>query len=135
MTIKNFTKHAVTVLSLETPVQYAETDRFKATPLLDPAQIADFTVRSFPSDGEALVRKEVKTMEDIDGLPTEGAVFGEISGLPDPAEGVFLIVGVMVVAAAQAAGRTTADLLTPGTTVRNPANTGMVLGTMRLQRN
>ncbi len=53
------------------------------------------------------------------GLPVRSVAYGPISDLPDQIDGTYLIVSLLVVQAAKAAGRTTADLLTPGDLVRD----------------
>jgi hypothetical protein len=141
MTIINYTGHDIVVLDLASPVSYGESDKFKATPLSTKAGLVIIT--TLVSVGLARVQKKVADMATIDGLLTEGAVFGDISltvgeescAFPPHQEGVFILVSQMVVAAAAAAGRRTDDLLTPGTTVRDIANPGNVLGTKKLQRN
>lgn len=83
--------------------------------------------RSFPPSGTvARVSSSFEEMVGIDGVPIYRSVTGEISGLPETTEGVFLIVSAMVL---DANNRLTVgrryDLVAPSTghasTVRNAA--------------
>ena len=61
---------------------------------------------------EGLARVSASFSEfDENGVCTQ--VFGEVTGLPAPEEGVLLIVSAMVLSAAQAQGRT--DVVAPAT--------------------
>ena len=131
--IINLTPHSIVILSNTTPVTFSEGDKFKATPLANASEVV--VDREIPSAGAARVTKKVTDQDAIDGIPTEGAVFGEIIDLPELSDGVYFIVSALVAAAAVAQGRRTSDLLTPGTTVRDAENPSRVLGTMKLQRN
>ena len=55
--------------------------------------------------------------EEVAGIPVTRTVFGEVTGLPEPHEGVFLVVSLLVRTAAEAAGRV--DCLSPGPLVRD----------------
>ena len=61
------------------------------------------------------------------------SVFGEVEGLPEPAEGVAFIVSFITVSAARAHGRSTADLLTTSGPVRDAE--GRIIGCRALARN
>lgn len=79
--------------------------------------------------------RAVQTTEEaapISGIPSCKTTWGE-ANLPDPQPDTFLIVSALVVHAAEAAGRTTADLLTVTDTVRD--RDGRVVGCVRLMRN
>ena len=66
--------------------------------------------REFPSEGMARVSATF-TSFDSNGICRQE--FGEVTGLPEPAEGVRLIVSALVLSAAKAAGRT--DCVAPAT--------------------
>ena len=131
--IVNLTPHGITLLDQATKVTFGENDKFKSTPL---ANLEDLIVlRELPIDGLARVGKKVVDSTEIDGILTEMAEFSAINGLPDPVDGTFFVVSALIVSAAVSQGRSTSDLLTPGTTVRNSSNPSQVLGTFKLQRN
>ena len=66
--------------------------------------------RAFPSEGIARVSATF-TEFDTNGICRQE--FGEVTGLPEPAEGVKLIVSALVLSAAKATGRT--DCVAPAT--------------------
>ena len=55
--------------------------------------------------------------DPTDGIPTCRSTMGQVENLPDPVDGVFLIVSGLVLEAARASGRT--DLRSPGEAVRD----------------
>ena len=61
-----------------------------------------------------------------DGIPLFRQVYGKIEGLPEPSADAYYIVSAMIVAAAEAEGRSTSDLLTPAGQIRNEQ--GQVVG-------
>ena len=69
---------------------------------------------------------------EIDGIPIESVVYGEIEGLPEFQEGVYYIVSGLVAAAAAKIGRV--DCLAPGALVRDKNNPGVILGCLFLQK-
>ena len=69
---------------------------------------------------------------EIDGIPVESVIYGEIEGLPDAQEGVYYIVSGLVAAAAAKVGRT--DCLAPGALVRDKNNPAVILGCLFLQK-
>ena len=100
MTLKNLTPHPITVCDSEGK-----------------------TLKTFASDG--LVRLKASTVSagfDVDGVPVTKTEFGLPEGLPEPQEGVFLIVSQLVKSALP--GRT--DLLVPAEVVRD--SEGKILG-------
>lgn len=69
---------------------------------------------------------------EIDGVPVEAVVYGDIENLPSPKQGVFYIVSGLVAAAASRIGRS--DCLAPGAIVRDKNNPSNVLGCLFLQK-
>jgi len=69
---------------------------------------------------------------EIDGIPVESVIYGEIEGLPEYQEGIYYIVSGLVAAAASKQGRT--DCLAPGAIVRDEANPSSILGCLFLQK-
>lgn len=67
---------------------------------------------------------------DVDGVPVTTAVFGELSGLPEPREGTTYIVSLVAHQRAVQDGRT--DTLSPGELVRRPD--GQPIGCVGLSR-
>ena len=64
-----------------------------------------------PSAGLARVSTTEEQVGDVDGIPLVRTTYGEVSGLPDPADGVIYIVSAVVLDAAKRAGRT--DVVAP----------------------
>jgi hypothetical protein len=84
---------------------------------------ADGTVvRTIPSSGTARCSTHRVQVGDVDGIPVNSAVFGNVSGLPDPADGTVYVVSAIV---AQAVPNR-ADVLVPDDTVRDGA--GQIVG-------
>jgi hypothetical protein len=69
---------------------------------------------------------------EIDNIPVESVVYGEIEGLPEYQEGVYYIVSGLVAVAAAKIGRT--DCLAPGALVRDKNNPSLILGCLFLQK-
>ena len=69
---------------------------------------------------------------EIDGIPVESVVYGEIEGLPEFQDGVYYIVSGLVAAAATKIGRV--DCLAPGALVRDKNNPAVILGCLFLQK-
>ena len=69
---------------------------------------------------------------EIDGIPIESVIYGEIEGLPEYQKDVYYIVSGLVAAAAAKVGRV--DCLAPGALVRDKNNPGVILGCLFLQR-
>ncbi len=113
MKIRNFTPHAVRIIGEEGNL-----------------------IVAIPSEGVA--RAEQKdtpqgSLRAINGglIPTVRTEFGGLIGLPDPEEGVLLIVSNILVQAAKAVGRSTDDLLFPsGVPMRDAA--GQIIGVRAL---
>ena len=74
-----------------------------------------------PSGEIARIDTSHEVVDLIDGVKVYATVFGEIVGLPDPVEGVTLIVSALV---AMRAGRD--DVMSPGQLVRD--SEGRVIG-------
>lgn len=96
--IKNYTPHAVNV------------------------HVDGQLVFSRTSDGVA--RCAIVTVDDgnIDGIPVVKTTFGQVEGLPEQEEGVFIVVSRIVFDAA----KDRSDLLVPGTAIRDEK--GAVIG-------
>lgn len=84
--------------------------------------LADGSTRIFPKSGNiARVAQSVALMETVDGIGISTVVFGAVTGLPDAASGVRIIVSALVKSAALRS-----DLVSPGELVRDGA--GVVIG-------
>jgi len=79
-------------------------------------------VQTFPASGD-LARCQVSREQvgEINGIPVNRTVFGDVTGLPEQQEGVVYVVSALV---AQAAGRD--DVLIPDDTVRDEE--GRIIG-------
>src|SRR5262245_38653683 len=89
-------------------------------------------VRTIEPTGLARANVPAEGCDPVDGIPTDRRSVGLPTGLPEPQDGVYLIVALVVVDAARAAGRAVTDLLTPGEMVRTPAR--VVIGCSTLTR-
>jgi hypothetical protein len=96
------------------------------TPHIVAVVLADGSTRTLPSEGVARATETTETTEDVCGVPTSRVTRGEPVGLPAPQSGVWLVVSALAASAAREAGRSTADLLTPGALVRDEG--GAVVG-------
>lgn len=83
---------------------------------------ADGTIREFPSQGIARVSQHDKLADVVDDIEVFETVLGDVVGLPDPVEGVFLIVSRVVAGAC----RQRSDILVPGPFIRD--NEGRIIG-------
>lgn len=86
----------------------------------------DGRVETFPSQGVARAVQTTELIGVVDGLRITKSVFGEPVNLPDPQEGVFLIVSLATINAAKAYGRQADDLYIVNETVRDDA--GRIVG-------
>jgi hypothetical protein len=93
-------------------------------------------VLSIPSSG---VARATQTDEVVGSLELEGqtvavvnTVFGEVTDLPEPTEGVRYVVSVITANAARAQGRATDDLLLTSGPVRD--SEGRIIGCTRFAR-
>ncbi len=91
---------------------------------------------SIPSSG---VARATQTDEVVGSLELEGqtvtvvsTVFGEVTDLPEPTEGVRIVVSVITANAARAQGRATDDLLLTSGPVRD--SEGRIIGCTRFAR-
>ena len=89
-------------------------------------------VAEFPSSGIARARQTDVVVDNIGGVPIVETTFGEVVDLPEPQEGVMLIVSIITLNAARAGGRTTDDLLITSGPVRD--ETGRIIGCKALGR-
>lgn len=106
MVIRNFTPHEVTLM----PGEGKEEVRL-------------------PSCGSARCLVERRQIGEIDGITLNTSVFGEVTGLPEPQEGVFFLVS-RIVAEAMAGSRE--DLVVVDETVRD--DEGRIIGARALAR-
>lgn len=83
-------------------------------------------IKTYPSEGLARARQTSTIIDEVDGVPVVETSYGEVSGLPEPAEGVEYIVSIITVNAAKAHGRTTKDLLITSDPVRD--DKGRIIG-------
>lgn len=83
-------------------------------------------VKTYPKGGLARARQTSTIIDEVDGVPVVETSYGEVSGLPEPAEGVVYIVSAITLNAAKAHGRTTKDLLLTSDPVRD--DEGRVIG-------
>jgi hypothetical protein len=124
MTIINATPHTITLVSK----QGVEQDSKKQF-LAETVEV----IKSIPSSG-ILPRVSMSNSPagEIDGIPIESVIYGEIEGLPEYQEEVYYIVSGLVATAAAKIGRT--DCLAPGALVRDKNNPGLILGCLFLQK-
>ncbi len=116
-TIRNLTPHAITLAP-------EGAERITIQPEAEPARVA-------ASPGK---------LGAVPGLPVPVAaptVYGQITGLPESADGVYYIVSALVGAGLRASGSTRTDVLCPGTgpgdgAIRNEA--GHIIAVTRLVR-
>lgn len=108
-TIRNLTPHTATVLAEDGSV-----------------------IAEFPSEGIARARQTDVVVDNIGGVPIVQTTFGEVVDLPEPQEGVMLIVSIITLNAARAGRRPTDDLLITSGPVRNES--GQIVGCKALGR-
>ena len=125
--IVNLTPHPVNVVGedgelvasfpSEGIARAAQTDQLVARPAVDGGYLVDDQGNDYPV--------EVK-------VPIVKTTFGEVVDLPEPQEGVMLIVSIITLNAARAGGRPTDDLLMTSALVRD--ETGRIIGCKALGR-
>ena len=86
----------------------------------------DGTTEEFPSQGVARALQTTEFVGTIDGYRVTRSAFGAPVDLPEPKEGVNLIVSLATVQAAIRHGRSAEDLYTVNETVRDSA--GRIIG-------
>lgn len=121
--IINATPHAITIVSREGVQQDAKKQFL--------AETVEVLKEIPPSGILPRVSMSNSPAGEIDGIPIEVVIYGEIEGLPEYQEGTFYIVSGLVAAAAVPAGRT--DCLAPGALVRDKNNPSNILGCLFLQ--
>lgn len=89
-------------------------------------------VAVFPSDGVARVCQYDVLVDEIDSIPVVKTEFGEVLGLPEPAEDTVFIVSRITVEVARAQGLSTDDLLVTSGAVRD--DQGRIVGCRALAR-
>ena len=125
MTLINATPHSITLVSRE-GVEQDSKKQFIAE-----AEAVEILREIPPSEILARVSMVNLPAGEIDGIPIESVIYGEIEGLPEPQEGLYYIVSGLVAAAATKIGRK--DCLAPGALVRDK-KTGVILGCLFLQK-
>lgn len=109
MTIKNLTPHAVNICDADGNV-----------------------IKTYASDGIARATSSYVAVGDIDGIPLVTCTFGDPIDLPDPTNGVVLIVSVITANAAKACGRGADDLVITADPVRDAD--GRIIGCTKLAK-
>lgn len=89
-------------------------------------------VAVFPSDGVAWVSQYDVLVDEINSIPVVKTEFGEVLGLPEPAEDTVFIVSRITVEVARARGLNTDDLLITSGAVRD--DQGQIVGCRALAR-
>ena len=89
-------------------------------------------VAVFPSDGVAWVSQYDVLVDEINSIPVVKTEFGEVLGLPEPAEDTVFIVSRITVEVARARGLNTDDLLITSGAVRD--DQGRIIGCRALAR-
>jgi hypothetical protein len=125
MTLINATPHSIALVSRR-GVEQDSKKQFIAE-----AEAVEILREIPPSEILARVSMVNLPAGEIDGIPIESVIYGEIEGLPEPQEGVYYIVSGLVAAAATKIGRV--DCLAPGALVRDKSNPGTILGCLFLQ--
>lgn len=125
MKLINMTPHVVTLLAEGFAVFDSKAKCYRL-----PSTMTPFVLAEFPSAGIArcAVSEVLLGEQDVDGcdftIPFVGVSFGEIEGLPAPANGTVYIVSAIVANAARAQGRH--DVVVPARMVRDAE--GKILG-------
>ena len=86
-------------------------------------------ILELPSNGVARCSSTRYAVGQVNGIPMNRTVFGEISGLPDPKDGTYIVVSRIV---AEAAGDSRNDLLVVDDTVRGAD--GQIIGARAFAR-
>ena len=122
--IVNATPHVITIVS-EKGVEQDSKRQF----LAETVEI----LREIPTSG-ILPRVSMSNSPagELDGIPVESVVYGEIEGLPEYQKDIYYIVSGLVAAAAAKIGRV--DCLAPGALVRDKNNPSLILGCLFLQK-
>ena len=89
-------------------------------------------VAVFPSDGVARVSQYDVLVDEINSIPVVKTEFGEVLGLPEPAEDTVFIVSRITVEVARARGLNTDNLLITSGAVRD--DQGRIIGCRALAR-
>lgn len=88
-------------------------------------------IATFPSAGNARAsQKEAPITTLLNGVELVRMEFGATVDLPEPREGVLLVVSTITVSAARAEGRTVDDLVIPASPVRD--GDGQIIGCRKL---
>lgn len=92
----------------------------------------DNVIATFPSVGVARARQHDVPAGEIESIPVVKTEFGEVLGLPEPAEDTVFIVSRITVEVARARGLNTDDLLITSGAVRD--DQGRIVGCRALAR-
>lgn len=76
-------------------------------------------IRTFESEGVARATQRTVELGDVEGIRLVKMAFGEPVDLPDPVEGIYLIVSLATANAARQYGRDIKDLLLTSDPVRD----------------
>lgn len=98
-----------------------------------PVEIVDAdgeVVRVLESEGIARAVQTDSPVEDLDDIPMVCSTYGGTEGLPEPKQGVYLLVSMMTANAAKDEGRNCSDLLIPAGIVRD--DDGQITGSTSL---
>ena len=127
--IYNRTPHKFTLISAK-----GVNDAWGRSAKADPSEI-EVLSRIQPEPNPANVSLEIVDAGEVGGIPAKKTKWGEITDLPASQEGVYHIVSLMVVSAAQETGRTTSDILTVAGAVRDVNNPSAIVGALGVNRN
>lgn len=124
--IRNLTPHAVQIFVADDAGEVVGSVGFGRA-----ARTATFRqVAELASEGNARASQSDVTVGDIEvegmNVPVVRTEFGATVDLPEPEEGVMLVVSMITATAARATGRSTEDLLLTSNPVRD--ETGRILG-------
>ena len=92
----------------------------------------DNVIATFPSSGVARASQHNVLVGEIESIPVVKTEFGEVLGLPEPAEDTVFIVSRITVEVARARGLNTDDLLITSGAVRD--DQGRIVGCRALAR-
>jgi hypothetical protein len=117
--IRNLTPHKIVVFPAKMAGSHENLD------------LENLEVVSFEPEGvQVRLAQEYKGAPEVNGFPCVTASFGAVEGLPEPKEGVFLIVAAMI----KAACPERSDLICPDTNKGAVRENGRIVGTTRFIR-
>lgn len=92
----------------------------------------DDIIAEYLSEGVARAVERTVPDGEIDGVPVVISTFGQPVDLPEPEDGVMLIVSLITAQSAKQHGRITSDLLLTSSLIRDAA--GQIIGCRRFSR-